>query len=183
VAKITHSSHVRNSARKSAYRHRPAKIDFQAQISGECADIQDVTSDLTAQAAVQRSVPPPTLQCPQTKVLVVDDDVDFRVLARRILQTAGFEVSEAATVYECLDHLRYYPTDLVILDIVLPDRDGIEALAEIKALFPETRVLTVSGAANWELYLRVSSYLGADASLDKSRIVSLCSLLRVVLDR
>jgi DNA-binding NarL/FixJ family response regulator len=67
--------------------------------------------------------------------------------------------------------------------MVLPDRDGIEALTEIKALFPATRVLTVSGAENWELYLRVSSYLGADASLDKSRIASLCALLRVVLDR
>src|SRR6266480_1997067 len=103
--------------------------------------------------------------------------------ARRILETAAFEVSEAAATSECLRHLESYATDLVILDIVLPDKDGIEALAEIKTLYPATRILTVSGADNCELYLRVSSYLGADASLAKSRIASLCALLKVVLDR
>jgi DNA-binding response OmpR family regulator len=116
-------------------------------------------------------------------VLVVDDDADFRALARKILEAAGFEVSEAAAVSECMRHLRSYATDLVILDIVLPDHDGLEALAEIKALSPETRVVTVSGASGSELHLRASSYLGADASLDKSRIASLCALLKVVLDR
>lgn len=138
---------------------------------------------MATQIAVYRSEHPAAVHCSHPKVLVVDDDADFRALARRILETAGFEVSEAVTVSECLAHLWSHATDLVILDIVLPDKDGIEALAEIKTLFPGTRILTVSGAENCETYLMVSSYLGADASLNKSRIDSLCPLLRVVLDR
>lgn len=159
------------------------KIDSAAQILSKRADIQDVTSDAITQSAVDRFDPPLAVQCSHAKLLVVDDDADFRALARRILEIAGFAVSEAATASECLRHLRSNLTDLVILDIVLPDRDGIEALSEIRTLFPETRILTISGAENCELYLRVSSYLGADASLDKSRIASLCALLKVVLDR
>ena len=141
------------------------------------------TQNVATQIAVHRSERPAEVQCSNAKVLVVDDDADFRALARKILETADFEVSEAAAASECLAHLRSYPTDLVILDIVLPDRDGIEALAEIRTLFPETKILTISGAENCELYLKVSSYLGADASLEKSRISSLCALLKVVLDR
>jgi CheY-like chemotaxis protein len=116
-------------------------------------------------------------------VLVVDDDPDFRSLARRLLEIAGFEVNEASSAAECVSYIRSHATDLVILDLVLPDHDGIEALAEIRTLSPDTRIVTVSGAVGSELYLKVSSYLGADASLDKSRIASLCALLRVVLDR
>jgi DNA-binding response OmpR family regulator len=159
------------------------KLTAGAQILRERADIQNVTTDVSTQVDVQRFERPAEVQCSHVKVLVVDDDGDFRALARRILETAGFEVSEAGDALECQQHLRSYPTDLVILDIVLPDKDGIEALSEIRTLYPETRIVTVSGAENCELYLRVSSYLGADASLDKSRIASLCALLKVVLDR
>src|SRR5436190_6777125 len=126
-------------------------IDSGSQILHERADIRNVTT----QVAVQRPAHPPMFHCSQVKVLVVDDDPDFRALARRILETAAFEVSEAAAAAECLRHLESYATDLVILDIVLPDMDGIEALAEIKTLYPATRILTVSGADNCELYLRV----------------------------
>jgi DNA-binding NarL/FixJ family response regulator len=79
--------------------------------------------------------------------------------------------------------LREQAIDAVILDMVMPERDGIEALREMKELFPEIRIVTVSGAVESALYLTVSSHLGADASLDKSRIGALCPLLQVVLDR
>ena len=115
-------------------------------------------------------------------MLVVDDDKDFRTLARKILRPTGFEVSEAPSVAACLAHLRRQATDLVILDIVMPDRDGIEALCQVKALFPATKIVTVSGADGSELYLKVSAHLGAGASLNKSGIASLCSLVKVVLD-
>jgi hypothetical protein len=56
-------------------------------------------------------------------------------------------------------------------------------LREFKQSFPEIRVVAVSGASESELYLTVSAHMGADASLEKSRISALCPLLRVVLDR
>jgi CheY-like chemotaxis protein len=117
------------------------------------------------------------------KVLVVDDDEHFRVLARTILEPAGFEVVESEDMKHCMLQLRYHAVDAVILDMVMPDRDGIEAVRELKQLFPEIRIVAVSGAEQSELYLSVSAHLGADASLEKSRISALCPLLQLVLDR
>ena len=121
--------------------------------------------------------------CSTLKVLVLDDDESFRALVRAILEPAGFEVIESADVEQCLAHLRNNCVDAVILDLVMPGRDGFEALRELKEFFPEIRVVAVSGASESELYLTVSAHMGADASLEKSRISALCPLLRVVLDR
>src|SRR5258708_34876283 len=124
---------------QSAYRRAAWKVDFQAQILHRHADIQNVAT----QIAVHRSEHPAAVHCAPAKVLVVDDDADFRALARRILETAGFDVCEAATASECLQRLRSYPTDLVMLDIVLPDKDGIQALSEIRTLSPNTPILAL----------------------------------------
>jgi CheY-like chemotaxis protein len=121
--------------------------------------------------------------CLTAKVLVLDDDASFRALARAILEPAGFEVLESGDVPHCLMQLREQAVDAVILDMVMPERDGFEALREMKDLFPEIRVVAVSGAAESALYLTVSAHLGADASLDKAKIGALCPLLHVVLDR
>jgi CheY-like chemotaxis protein len=80
-------------------------------------------------------------------VLVVDDDKQFRDLARGLLEPAG-----------------------------------IEAIQDIKKAASQSKVVTVSGARNSDVYLAASAYLGSDASLDKSKIVSLCALLEVLLD-
>jgi CheY-like chemotaxis protein len=122
-------------------------------------------------------------ECLIAKVLVLDDDASFRALARGVLEPAGFEVIESGDVRECLMQLRAQAIDAVILDMVMPERDGFEALRELKEQFPETRVVAVSGSALSELYLAVSTRLGADASLDKSKIDALGALLHVVLDR
>ena len=121
--------------------------------------------------------------CSTAKVLVLDDDESFRALARAILEPAGFEVIESADVEQGLMQMRHNCVEAVILDLVMPGRDGFEALRELKQSFPEIRVVAVSGAAESELYLTVSAHMGADASLEKSRIGALCPLLDVVLDR
>jgi CheY-like chemotaxis protein len=117
------------------------------------------------------------------KVLVVDDDEHFRVLVRAILEPAGFEVIESEGMEQCMAQLRHQAVDALILDMVMPVRDGIEAVRELKQLFPEIRIVAVSGNEQSDVYLSVSAHLGADASLDKARIGALSSLLRVVLDR
>jgi CheY-like chemotaxis protein len=126
---------------------------------------------------------PSVVDYEREKVLVVDDDRHFRALARSILEPGGFDVSESEDVEQCLNVLRRIPIKAVILDMVMPGRDGIEAVGELKKLFPEIRIVAVSGAEQSDLYLSISSHLGADASLEKARISSLCPLLQVVLDR
>jgi DNA-binding NarL/FixJ family response regulator len=125
----------------------------------------------------------PAARVLQASVLIVDDDENFRDLARRLLEASGFDVIEACTVEQCFRQLRRYAVDVVIMDIVMPDRDGLEALKDIKALSPSTRIVTVSGALNSPLFLATSAHLGADASLDKSKIALLSGLVNVVLER
>jgi CheY-like chemotaxis protein len=138
---------------------------------------------MAREVSAKRFPSPPTVERLKGKVLVVDDDVHFRALARTILEPAGFNVLESEDLEQCLIQLRRHAVDAVILDMVMPGRDGIEAVRELKQRFPEVRIVAVSGAEQSDVYLSVSAHLGADASLEKARVSALCPLLQVVLDR
>jgi CheY-like chemotaxis protein len=153
-------------------------------VKKECPKVFQVApirKHMTTRTSEDRFESPAAVTCRRAKVLVVDDDEHFRVLARKMLEPAGFQVEEAESVADCLEHLRSGVFDAVIMDIVMPEHDGIEVLRDIKMSFPEIKIITVSGVDCCDLYLTVSAYLGADASLSKSSIASLCALLDVVL--
>ena len=137
---------------------------------------------MTTLVSENRSPQLTAVKCSDATVLIVDDDEYFRALARTILEPGGFEVLEADGVATCLAAIRVHRVDAIILDMVMPDRDGMEALRELRTLYPATKILTVSGANDSELFLNVSAYLGADASLDKTEIGSLPAMLDLVLD-
>ena len=137
---------------------------------------------MTTQVSENRSPRLAAVKCSDATVLIVDDDEYFRALARTILEPGGFRVIEADGVSTCLTAIRAHAVDAVILDMVMPDRDGMEALRELKKLYPATKVLTVSGVPDSDLFLNVSAYLGADASLNKSEVASLPAMLDLVLD-
>lgn len=65
-------------------------------------------------------------------VLVVDDDVALRLLMRETLEASGFDVVEAGDGEEALAAIRNEPPDLVVLDLLMPVRDGLSALREIR---------------------------------------------------
>ncbi len=66
------------------------------------------------------------------KILVTDDDPDILEINSTALRNAGYDVYEAATGKECLEKVRQYHPDLVLLDVVLPDMTGIEVCRIIK---------------------------------------------------
>ncbi len=59
------------------------------------------------------------------RVLLVDDDDDFRAMLRRILDRAGHHVTEARDGIEALDRLRLQPAGLLITDLIMPRKDGV----------------------------------------------------------
>lgn len=67
------------------------------------------------------------------KVLVVDDEPNLRLLYEMELMRAGFDVASAGSADECLDHLDETDPDLVVLDVLMPGRDGIETLQLLRA--------------------------------------------------
>lgn len=66
------------------------------------------------------------------KILLVDDDKDFLEGTRMILEKNNFEVATAVSGKECLDKLNSFKPDLLILDIMMPEKSGFEVCKEIK---------------------------------------------------
>jgi two-component system response regulator CpxR len=79
------------------------------------------------------------------KVLLVDDEKDFvEVLAER-LENRGFEVRQAFNGEEAINLLNQQDVDVVILDVLMPGKDGVQTLSEIKQLKPLTEVIMLTG--------------------------------------
>ena len=119
--------------------------------------------------------------CPTAKVLVVDDDPDFRALARRLLERAGMDVIEAEDG-RCGQLKLLREVDAIIVDMVMPHQDGIATLCLLKDRFPHAKTVAISGVQESSLYLGISAQLGANAVLHKSNVGSLASLVRRLLD-
>jgi two-component system invasion response regulator UvrY len=84
---------------------------------------------------------------PMAKILLADDHAILRKGLKQMLveDRATFEVGEASTGRETLDMLRQTKWDLLILDINMPDRSGIDILRQIQASYPDLKVLVLSG--------------------------------------
>lgn len=103
-------------------------------------------------------------------VLVVDDQDQVRQLIRDTLEQAGYEVAEARDGKEGLDRYRARSTDLVIMDILMPDQDGLEAIMAFRREFPDTRVIAMTGGSDATgilNFLDVAKMLGARRTLQK----------------
>ncbi len=84
----------------------------------------------------------------EKKILVVDDEDRVRESIREILRDEGYRVIEAADGTQVLDLIRNERPDLVLLDIWMPEVDGIELLKEIKKAAPQVNVIMISGHGN-----------------------------------
>jgi CheY-like chemotaxis protein len=103
------------------------------------------------------------------RILVVDDEELVRLTLRRMLEKTGHDLAEAANGEAAARALRRRRADLVITDIVMPKKDGIETIREFKQRYPEMRIIAMSGGGYLgEVdFLRMSRHLGADGILPK----------------
>jgi two-component system response regulator AtoC len=108
----------------------------------------------------------------QKAVLVADDDAAIRSLLKQLLQDEGYSVNEAATGVEVVDKVKESSPDLVIMDVRMPELDGIEALSRVRATSPKTAVLIMtafgsSNAAIRAMELGAFDYVTKPFELDK----------------
>jgi len=78
-----------------------------------------------------------------TRILVIDDEVDLQTLLRWNLERAGYEVVTASTGRDGLQELQRAPVDLVLLDLMLPDQDGLEICRILRASARTVGILVI----------------------------------------
>jgi DNA-binding response OmpR family regulator len=102
------------------------------------------------------------------RVLIVDDDPDIQRLVSFNLSRAGFEISAAASGRTALDSVQTQPPDLIILDLMLPDIDGMEVCRTLRQRDGSRRIPIIMLTARGEEIDRVIGFeLGADDYVSK----------------
>jgi len=119
------------------------------------------------------------------RILVIEDDEAYRLLLAKVLIEAGYDVVEAADGNEGLKAAWSKSPNLVITDLVMPGKEGIETITELRRSLPSTSVIAMSGAGHASTYLQLASKLGAHYALAKPfpRDALLAAVDKVLVER
>jgi DNA-binding NtrC family response regulator len=101
-------------------------------------------------------------------ILIVDDEAFMLDFVRRILETGGYRVLTAATADTGLAAYRAERPDLVVTDLIMPDKDGLELIQELRRVDPDARIVAISGGGR-------SHYINA---LEAAKAFGACEALR-----
>lgn len=118
-----------------------------------------------------RPLPSPTKPLLDFKILIVDDNHDLVEFLRILLRHHGFTVSTAFSGRQCLDRVRAEPIDLVVLDVMMPQMDGLTVCRELKRLHPALPVMLLTAKDDLAtraaaMTLGVSEFLTKPVNID-----------------
>jgi len=102
------------------------------------------------------------------KIIIIDDDPDIRNMTNDMLRNK-YDITELETVDEVVEHCKNNPVDLIITDLFMPDKSGLDLIEEIKHLFPKIKFLAVSGGSRLKKcdFLPIAEIFGACETLQK----------------
>jgi len=112
-------------------------------------------------------------------ILIIDDEQDIRDALLMVLESVGHDVKVASNGDEAVELQRREPADLIITDIIMPGKDGVDTIKEIRQEFPGTRIIAISGgggvksadyvpqAITTTAYLAAAKQAGADMVITK----------------
>jgi CheY-like chemotaxis protein len=102
-------------------------------------------------------------------VCVIEDDELVRSRLADMLRATGHTVFEAESADRGIDLIRTEKADVAVVDILMPDRDGLEAIGQLRRTRPDLRIVAISGGGRVgpQIYLDLAKQIGADASLTK----------------
>jgi YesN/AraC family two-component response regulator len=102
-------------------------------------------------------------------ILIIDDEPQIRSMLKLMLERDGYEVAEAPDGIEGIKVYRQKPADLIITDLIMPNKDGIGMIIDLKKEFPNVKIIAMSGGGlnKPEGYLRGAKKLGATCTLTK----------------
>lgn len=98
-------------------------------------------------------------------ILIMDDDPSVRTALRNLLVQEGYEITEAPNALEGAKIYNSTRPDLIITDLLMPERDGVEALLELRTQHPNIKTIVISGDA--PEFLPIVEDLGASRTIAK----------------
>ncbi len=103
------------------------------------------------------------------RILVIDDDPMITKLLHSVFENAGHKVTEASDGKIGIKLYRQDPFDLIILDLVMPEKEGIETIMELRCDFPDVRIIAITGGVRGEtdVLLTAAKDLGALSAFKK----------------
>jgi CheY-like chemotaxis protein len=102
-------------------------------------------------------------------ILVVDDEPELRDLMTRVLNRGGHRVTCAANGLEASRAVANQHFDVVVTDVIMPEKDGIQVINELRRKYPQVKIIAMSGGGHVsrDQYLKIAKGLGAHALLEK----------------
>ncbi len=103
------------------------------------------------------------------RVLVIDDDPAIRKSLAILLAHDGYEVLTAESGNEGIDIHKKQAVDLIITDIIMPGKNGIETIVQFRCDYPDVKIIAISGGGMLvpEEYLTMAGAVGADKTITK----------------
>ena len=103
------------------------------------------------------------------KILIIDDDHHILLMIKKMLERAGYEVDLASNGNEGLNLFKKFQADLVITDIIMPEKEGLETIREMKRMRPDLKIIAMSGGGkiSADNYLETAKIFGASRILEK----------------
>lgn len=103
------------------------------------------------------------------KILIIEDDEEVREYLESVLSRAGYQCLSAHNGQAGVDLFMVNPVDLVITDIIMPEKDGIETIMDLRRKNSSLKVIAISGGgrAEPENYLHSAKLLGANRTMKK----------------
>ena len=103
------------------------------------------------------------------KVLIIDDEPYILLMLKKMLEKEGYEVDLASNGKDGMELFEKEAADLVITDIIMPDKEGLEIILEMKKQRPDLKIIAISGGGRIspESYLECAAHFGASRVFQK----------------
>jgi len=103
------------------------------------------------------------------KILIIDDEAPVRKMLKKLFERNDYEVLEAANGIQGLKLFNEQHPDLIISDLIMPEKEGLETIRELKKLNPDVRIIAISGGGitDPKMYLDLASKFGAVRTFSK----------------
>lgn len=103
------------------------------------------------------------------KILVIDDETAIAVMLKRMIEKAGHEVEIASNGNDGLIVFENFQPDLLVTDILMPEKEGLELILELRKKKKKLKIIAISGGGRFQFqgYLTSAKHLGADRVFQK----------------